>query len=82
MPEHWEISTMKQTFSVTLDSKEQLKNVSLTEDLYQKVFIEADLGILKQVKFTEGLLLEIIGTKGVLRIDMPEELIRKAIRVI
>lgn len=72
--------TMKQTFSATLDSKDQLKNISLTEDLYQKVFIEADLGKLKQVVFTDGLLLEVVGTKGVLRIDMPIEALRKAIR--
>ena len=71
---------MKQTFSATLDSKEQIKNISLTEDLYQKVFIEADLGKLKQVKFTEGLLLEIVGSKGVLRIDMPVEALRNALR--
>jgi len=71
---------MKQTFSATLDSKEQIKNISLTEDLYQKVFIEADLGKLKQVKLTEGLLLEIVGSKGVLRIDMPVEALKKAIR--
>ena len=70
---------MKQTFSATLDSKEQVKNISLTEDIYQKVFFEADLGKLKQVKFTDGLLLEVVGTKGVLRIDMPVEALRKAI---
>jgi hypothetical protein len=70
---------MKQTFSATLESKEQVKNISLTEDLYQKVFFEADLGKLKQVKFTDGLLLEVVGTKGVLRIDMPVEALRKAI---
>lgn len=71
---------MNQTFSATLDSKEQVKNISLTEDLYQKVFFEADLGKLKQVKFTDDLLLEVVGTKGVLRIDMPIEALRKAIR--
>lgn len=71
--------TMKQTFSATLDSKEQIKNISLTEDLYQKVFFEADLGKLKQVKFTEGLVLEVVGTNGVLRIDLPIETLRKAI---
>ncbi len=70
---------MKQTFSATLDSKEQVKSISLTEDLYQKVFFEAELGKLVQVKFTEGLLLEVVGTKGVLRIDMPIEALRKAI---
>ena len=70
---------MKQTFSAVLDSKKQVKNITLTDDIHQKVFFEADIGHLKQVKFTEGLLLEIVGTKGILRIDLPEETLRKVV---
>ena len=44
-----------------------------------EVFFEADIGQLEQVKFTEGLLLEVIGTKGVLRIDLPVETLRKVV---
>lgn len=70
---------MKQTFSAVLDSKKQIKNITITDDIHQKVFFEADIGHLKQVKFTEGLLLEIVGTKGILRIDLPEETLRKVV---
>ena len=70
---------MKQTFSAVLDSKKQVKNITLTDDINQKVFFEADIGQLEQVKFTEGLLLEVIGTKGVLRIDLPVETLRKVV---
>ncbi len=63
-----------------LDSKKQVKNITLTDDINQKVFFEADIGQLEQVKFTEGLLLEIIGTNGVLRIDLPEETMRKLLK--
>ena len=70
---------MKQTFSAVLDSKKQVKNITLTDDIHQKIFFEADIGQLEQVKFTEGLLLEIVGTKGVLRIDLPIEALRKVV---
>ncbi len=70
---------MRHTFSAVLDSKKQVKNITLTDDVHQKVFFEADIGQLEQVKFTEGLLLEVIGTKGVLRIDLPVETLRKVV---
>jgi hypothetical protein len=70
---------LRQTFSVVLDSKQQVKNIILSEELHQKVFLEADIGQLEKVKFTEGIVLEVVGTKGVLRIDLPIEVLRKAV---
>ena len=70
---------MSQTFSAVLDSKKQVKNITLSDNVNQKVFFEADIGQLEEVKFTEGLLLEVVGTKGVLRIDLPVETLRKVI---
>jgi hypothetical protein len=70
---------MRQTFSAVLASKKQVKNITLSDNIHQKVFFEADIGQLEQVKFTEGLLLEVIGTKGVLRIDLPVEMLRNVL---
>ena len=70
---------MRQTFSAVLDSKKQVKNITLSDNVNQKVFFEADIGQLEEVKFTEGLLLEVVGTKGVLRFDLPVETLRKVI---
>lgn len=70
---------MSQTFSAVLDSKKQVKNITLSDNVNQKVFFEADIGQLEEVKFTEGLLLEVVGTKGVLRIDLPVETLRKIV---
>ncbi|MFA9437695.1 MAG: hypothetical protein ACERKS_10355 [Candidatus Bathyarchaeota archaeon] len=70
---------MRQTFSAVLDSKKQVKNITLSDNVNQKVFFEADIGQLEEVKFTEGLLLEVVGTKGVLRIDLPVETLRKVV---
>jgi hypothetical protein len=70
---------MRQTFSAVLASKKQVKNITLSDNIHQKVFFEADIGQLEQVKFTEGLLLEVIGSKGVLRIDLPVETLRNVV---
>lgn len=70
---------MRQTFSVVLESKKHVKNIILSDEIHQKVFLEADIGQLEQVKFTEGIVLEVVGTKGVLRIDLPIEVLRKAV---
>jgi len=70
---------MRQTFSAVLDSKKQVKNITLSDNVNQKVFFEADIGQLEEVKFTEGLLLEVVGTQGVLRIDLPVETLRKVV---
>ena len=70
---------MRQTFSAVLDSKKQVKNITLSDNVNQKVFFEADIGQLEEVKFTEGLLLEVVGTQGVLRIDLPVEKLRKVV---
>lgn len=70
---------MRQTFSANLDSKKQVKNIILSDEIHQKVFFEADIGQLVHVKFTEGIVLEVVGTKGVLRIDLPIETLRKAV---
>jgi len=70
---------VRQTFSAVLDSKKQVKNITLSDNVNQKVFFEADIGQLEEVKFTEGLLLEVVGTKGVLRIDLPVETLRKVV---
>jgi hypothetical protein len=70
---------MRQTFSAVLASKKQVKNITLSDNIHQKVFFEADIGQLEQVKFTEGLLLEVIGSKGVLRIDLPVEMLRNVV---
>jgi hypothetical protein len=70
---------MTQTFSAVLESKNQVKNITLSDDIHQKVFFEANLGVLEKVNFTDGLVMEIVGDKGVLRIDLPVETLLKEI---
>ena len=64
-------------FSIELASKNFVKRLAIPNDSDDKVLIEGFLGELKEIGFTEGIILEIQGTNGILRIDLSEEELRK-----
>ncbi len=64
-------------FSVELKSKRNLKNVTLNNGSSDSVLLEGTIGELIQAKFAEGIILEVIGKDGVLRVDLGEEEIQK-----
>ena len=62
-------------FSVELKSRVNLKNVSLTNSGHENVLVEGTIGELLRAEFTEGIVLEVVGDKGILRINItPEEI--------
>ncbi len=65
------------SFSVELKSKRDLKNVVLSNGSSDSVLLEGTIGELIQAKFAEGIILEVIGKDGVLRVDLGEEDIQK-----
>ena len=65
-------TTKERSFSVELQSKADLKNVNMTNGTHENVLIEGTIGELVQVGFTEGIIFEIMGKKGALRIDLEE----------
>ncbi len=60
-------------FSIELKSKEYVKSLALQIAERGNVLIEGFLGKLESLKFTEGLMLEINGTNGSLRMDLNEK---------
>ncbi len=60
-------------FSLELKSKSDLKSVSIPNGARENVLIEGTIGKLLQIGFAEGIVLEITGEKGVLRIDVNED---------
>jgi len=70
--------TKERVFSVELKSKRNLKNVTLTNGSSDSVLVEGTIGELVQASFAEGIILEVIGKKGVFRIDLGEDEIKKA----
>ncbi len=58
-------------FSIELNSKDQIKNISMTNSApKQSALIEGTIGTLIDATFNEGIILEVIGTKGTLRLDL------------
>jgi hypothetical protein len=67
-------------FSVELKSKADLKSVTLTNGCRDSVLVEGTIGELVQASFAEGIILEVAGTKGTLRINLEEEELKKALQ--
>jgi hypothetical protein len=64
-------------FSIELKSKINLKNVTLNNGSSDSVLLEGSIGELVLAKFSEGVILEVIGKDGVLRVDLGEQEIQK-----
>jgi hypothetical protein len=67
----------ERVFSVELKSKRNLKNITLTDGSSDSVLVEGTIGELVQATFAEGIILEVVGKKGILRIDLREDEIKK-----
>ena len=68
---------MKHIFSVEMKSKDHVKNISISDEGYERVFFEGDLGDSVEISLVEGDVLEFIGGNGILRIGITEiELLR------
>jgi hypothetical protein len=67
----------KHAFSIELKSKKYLKLVAIPNDSGDNVLIEGFLGELEVVDLVEGVMLEIQGTNGTLKMDLKEEELRK-----
>ncbi len=64
---------MERIFSIELKSKEHIRNLALPGENEGNVLIQGSLGALKTLHFTEGIMLEIEGTNGSLRMDFTEK---------
>lgn len=55
-------------FTIELKSKRDMKTVSLDKD--DRLLIEGSIGQFRRARFLEGLILEVVGSNGELRIDL------------
>lgn len=67
----------EKAFSVELQSKKYLKSVSLANGTADSVLLEGNIGELVQAAFKEGVILEVKGKNGILRVDLEEVEISK-----
>ncbi|HMK95044.1 MAG TPA: hypothetical protein VK536_06535 [Candidatus Limnocylindrales bacterium] len=66
-------------FSVELKSKVNLKNVTVNENSQENVLVEGTLGKLEHTEFADGVVLEVFGDKGVLRVNLTIDDIKKSV---
>jgi hypothetical protein len=60
-----------------MKSKKYVKSIAISNEARDRVLFEGALGRLERLSMIEGEVLEILGTKGVLRIDLNEDELRK-----
>ena len=65
------------SFSIELKSKVNLKNITLNNDSQENALIEGTIGKLEHAGFVEDTVLEVMGRKGILRIDISENEIKR-----
>jgi hypothetical protein len=69
-------------FSVELKTKASLKNITLNSCVKdcENVLVEGTIGQLQHAIFTEGVVLEVFGDKGILRINLTPDEIKQAVK--
>ncbi|MCW4012579.1 MAG: hypothetical protein NWF07_06245 [Candidatus Bathyarchaeota archaeon] len=68
----------ERVFSIELRSKKDLKNITLANGGSDNVVIEGTIGELVEARFEEGVILQVVGSEGVLRVDLYEDEIKEA----
>jgi hypothetical protein len=68
-----ERSRKKGFFSVEIESKKHLSNVSISNKSHERVVIEGFLGELSEIEMIEDVLIQFKGANGVLRIDLSKD---------
>ena len=61
------------SFSIEMKTKRFVRRMSLSDKENDRVVFEGYLGELRNVSMVEGVMLEIIGNNGVLRLDITQQ---------
>lgn len=71
--------TEKHSFSIELKSEQYVRRMSFLDKETGTVFFEGFLGELKNVAMVEGVMLEIEGKNGVLKLDITQQEMKKTL---
>ena len=67
-------------FNIEMKSKQYVKSISISNETHDRVLFEGNLGKLLEISLVEGDVLELIGTNGVLRINLTKEQLMESIK--
>lgn len=68
----------ERSFSIELKPLANLHSINLNNGSQESALIEGTIGELEHAEFVEDMVLEIRGRKGVLRIDLSEDEVKKS----
>ena len=68
----------ERSFCIELKSKTHLRTIAIASGPSEGVLIEGTLGELQHVRFAEGIIFEVAGSHGIMRIDIGADEIKKA----
>jgi hypothetical protein len=77
MPNENKPTEKERSFSVELKSKNNLRNLTLNNNPQENAIIEGTIGKLEYAEFVEDAILEVSGAKGILRIEIRENEIKR-----
>jgi hypothetical protein len=76
-----EVGGLEHAFSVEMKSKKHVKSISISDEAPNHVLFEGNLGELLELSLAEGDVLEFIGVNGVLRVEVANEQLLKALKL-
>jgi hypothetical protein len=68
-----EIRERERSFSIELASRAELRSLALSSGSGENVLVEGTIGTLRRAAFREGMILEIAGSGGTLRVEVNED---------
>ena len=63
-----------------MKSKTHVRSISISDETHDRVLFEGDLGRLLGVSLIEGSSLEVVGTNGVLRLEIVDDVLRRVLK--
>lgn len=70
----------RHSFSIEMRSKDHIQNISVNNAPNGNVIFEGELGELVSIELVEGILLQISGVHGTVRIDISEDELRHGLK--
>jgi hypothetical protein len=57
-------------FSIEMESKRHVKNISISDEAHDRVLFEGNIGVLEELSMADKRVLEIRGNHGLLKLDV------------
>jgi len=73
-------SASRHSFSIEMASREHVQKVSVSDSLDGGVIFEGELGELVSIELVEGILLQISGDNGTIRIDISKDELTRGLK--